>query len=101
YDQFSFIDVLQGKIPTTALKDKILLIGTMAKEDPSDFAATPYSKNQMSNPKIAIHANILDSVLNNHGILRVPVWINGLLTFILSAFIFWWVMTAKPLAGLL
>lgn len=101
YPHYSFIDVLNGKIPAENLAGRILLVGTMAKEDSGDFAGTPYAQNPMANPKLAIHANILDSLIRDNGISLAPAWINSVITFLLTAFVFWWVMFSKPLSGVL
>ena len=100
YHRVSFLDVLHGGLPPDALKGKIVLIGTLIKEDSSDFAFTPYSKAPFSNSKMVIHANILDSIIHNDGIIRAPYWVNWLATFAVTAFVLWWVLNSTPLYGL-
>ena len=72
YPRYSFADVLNHRVPPENLKNKIILVSTLSSDDSSDFAFTPYSRGSFSNPKIAVHANILDSVMNKDGIERVP-----------------------------
>ena len=99
YPVISFIDVLQGNISPEQLRGKIVLVGTLSKENASDFAFTPYSKASFANPKIAIHANVLNSVMTDDGIVRVANWANWLSTFIVVAIVFWWVLNSTPLYG--
>ena len=41
YKRISFYDVLEGNVAPSDIAGKILLIGTLARENPSDFALTP------------------------------------------------------------
>lgn len=99
YPRYSFVDVIRGHIPTDALKDKIVLVSTMTREDAGDYAYTPFSKVPFTNPKIAIHANILDSVMRDDGIIRAPSMLNTIITFSVVAFVLWWVLSSTPLYG--
>lgn len=99
YARYSFIDVLKGGLPKDALKGKIVLVGTLSKDDSNDFAFTPYSKTAFASPKLVVHANILDSVLRNDGLIRVPAWANWLTTFAVTSFVLWWVLNSTPLYG--
>jgi signal transduction histidine kinase len=101
YKRISFSEVINNPVFSREfLKDKIVLVGTMTREDSSDYAFTPYNKEPFLNPKIALHANILDSVIQNNGIIRASTWLNWAFTFATSAFVLWWVLTSTPLYGL-
>jgi signal transduction histidine kinase len=99
YARYSFVDVLRGRVAPDALKGKIVLIDTMSKDDSSDFALTPYSKGTFQSPKLVVHANILDSLIHDDGIIRVAPWANWLTTFAVTAFVLWWVLNSTPLYG--
>jgi len=99
YLRYTFSDVLQNRIPKDALKDKVILVGPLSKDDSSHFAFTPYSHLAFSNPKILVHANILDSILHNTGISRAPPLTNGLITFGATATVLWWIISSTPLYG--
>ncbi len=100
YPHLSFLSLLENKIlDPNLLNGKILLIGTLSKDDSTDYAFTPYSKKSFTNPKIFVHANILDSILQNDGIRRAPAWINWSMTFALTSFVIAWVMSSTPLYG--
>jgi signal transduction histidine kinase len=99
YPRYSFSDVLQGRIPKDSLQGKVVLVGPLSKDDSSHFAFTPYSHLAFSNPKIILHANILDSILHDTGISRAPQLANGFITFISIATVLWWIMNSTPLYG--
>ncbi len=99
YPRHSFIDVLNHRIPPGSLNQKIILVGTLSSDDSSDFAFTPYSKNSFTNPKLTIHANILDSVIHQNGIKRAPQLVNWIVTFVVTTSVLWWIMTSTPVYG--
>jgi len=99
YPSVSFIDVLKGNVQPGFFRGKIVLVGTISKEDWSDYTFTPYSKEPFANPKLAVHANILDSVIHDQGVLMAPGWINSLATFAVITFVLSWVMGSSPLGG--
>ncbi len=99
YPHYSFSDVVNHRVSPQTLNGKIILVGTLSSDDSSDFAFTPYSRVSFTNPKLAVHANILDSVIDRDGIERVPNFVNWLVTFIVTTSVLWWIMTATPLYG--
>lgn len=99
YKVYSMIDVLEGRVPRSKLENKIILVGSMSRTDSEDYAFTPYSKRPFVNPKLVVHANILDAVMHNQGIVRSPDWLNWVTTFLVTAFVIWSVFTYTPLYG--
>jgi signal transduction histidine kinase len=87
YPRYSFVDLIEGKIPLGTLKDKIVLVGTFQRENPNDFTLINSMKQYSLTPKILIHANILDSILNHQGITEVKPSILAIFCFILSLLI--------------
>lgn len=101
YLRISFIDIIENRVNADRLKNKIVLVGTLSQESNSDFVLTPFARSFAIGPKLLVHANILDSVLKNNGILRLGnVW-NWVITFILTLFVIAWVFHSSPLVGLL
>ena len=99
YKRISFVDILNGNIPLDAIKGKIVLVGTLSREDSSDFVATPYSKGSFVNPKLVVHANILDSVIHDDGIVRAPTWVNYLQTLFVVTAVILSVLKFSPIIG--
>ena len=99
YKVYSVVDVLEGRIPREKLANKIVLVGSMSRTDSDDYAFTPYSKRPFANPKLVVHANILDAVLNNRGVVLSPDWLNWVTTALVTAFVIWSVFTYTPLYG--
>jgi len=84
YARYSFVDLIEGKIPAGELKDKIVLVGTFQRDNPNDFTLLNASQNSQLFPKILVHANILDSILNKQGIKEVSFPYLAVLSFLLS-----------------
>jgi hypothetical protein len=99
YERISYHEILDGKFKNEAFRNKILLVGSFLRESPSDFTYTPYSRTDFVNPKLLIHAHILDSVIHDDGITLLPAWINWIITFVMSSLVFWWVLNLTPLYG--
>ncbi len=99
YTVYSMIDILEGRIAPEKIRGKTVLVGSMSRTNSDDFAITPYSKRAFANPKIIVHANILDAILTDRGIIRSPDWLNWVTTFLVVTFVIWSVFTYTPLYG--
>ena len=64
----SITDVLENRIPSGFLKDKILLVGATGQSS-NDFFFTPYSSSFFTSPKripgVVIHANIISQIVSS------------------------------------
>ncbi len=69
FPHYSFVDVLNGTVPASAFKDKIVLVGATAIGI-YDMRVTPFSGVF---PGIEVNANIIDNLLRNDAISR-PDW---------------------------
>ncbi len=99
YREIAFEDVLDGTIPSAELKGRILLVATATREDSSNFAFTPYSSAPYATSKAAIHANILDSILRNDGLIRPAPWVRTVSTFATTTAVLGVVLRSTPLMG--
>lgn len=97
YRQRTFGEVIRGEVPADELRGKIVLISTVSRQNSNDFAFTPYSSAPYANPKLVIHANILDSIIHNEGLARVSVWSTAAITYALTALVLWGVLALTPL----
>jgi len=84
YPRYSFVDLIEGKIPEGTLKDKIILVGTFQRDNPSDFTLISSLDHFGHTPKLLIQANILDSILNQQGLKEVPSTALAIVCFLLS-----------------
>lgn len=84
YARYSFFDLIEGKIPAGELKDKIILVGSFQRSNPNDFTLINSQQHAQLAPKILIHANILDAVLNKQGIKHLDFPILAAISFLLS-----------------
>ncbi len=99
YERVSFSDIINGRTKPDSLNGKIILIGSQTRQNLDDFTRTPFSKSSFGASKIAIHANILDSIMNNDGIVLLPNAVKGFLTFCFVAMTFWFVLNSTPMVG--
>lgn len=61
YPRYSFIDIVQGRIPAEQIRGKVLFVGATAPGI-YDLRVTPFSRNA---PGVEIHANIADNIISN------------------------------------
>lgn len=83
---YSYVDVLNGKVPSQLLNDKVVLIGATAK-NLHDERLTPISNENV--PGVYIHANAINTVLQQSYLQPASDLINTLIItlFGLAAFI--------------
>jgi len=87
YPRYSFIDLIEGKIPEGVLKDKIVLVGSLLRENPNDYTLINSMSRFGLTPKILVQANILDSIMNHQGITEVATPFLATFCFFLSLLI--------------
>lgn len=61
YPRYSFVDVVNGRIPPEQLKGKVLFVGATALGI-YDLRVTPFHKNA---PGVEIHASVADNIISN------------------------------------
>ncbi len=98
---FSGLDLLHGKIPESELKDKWVLVGSLSRDHATDFAFTPWSRKPFTNPKLSVHATILESIRSQETIIRGHPYWSHLITLLASAFVISCVFATSPVHGLL
>ena len=84
---YDFSDLLE-KESVPNLEGKIVLVDFLRREAINDFVFTPYSRITYKNPRLLVHASILNTLLQNDGISiaskKVDVFITVFLAFVLS-----------------
>jgi adenylate cyclase len=90
FQTVSMYQVLNGEVPPERFTDQIVLIGfTTVLEQ--DLHITPFDRTGRT-PGVEVHANVVDTLLNDDPIRRVPTWLAvglGLATIVLTALAFW------------
>lgn len=67
--QYSFVDVIQGKVPVQALQDKIVLVGVTASA--IDPLVTPYDRNPPASG-VHLHATLINNLLQHNPLWQCP-----------------------------
>lgn len=99
YPRTSFSDFLTSS--STAFKNKIVIIGNDTGLTSTDYILTPYSRETTAMTTAEMHANMLDTIILNTAIQKVPKTLNIFLVFLISLLTLHVVLTVKPARGLL
>lgn len=109
FQTFSISNLLAGRVPAEAVRDRIILIGSKA-ESINDLFQTPYSSRWTNIPEqmagVTIHANILsqllDAALDERPLLQTwsdPVeWVWILVWSGIGAMLTWWLKSPVRIA---
>ena len=100
FPRLSFSDALAGR-DLEKVAGKILLLETMRRDHMNDFVYTPYSRETFTNPRLMVHAAIVDTLLKNAGIKLVSRNIDVAITFLLALALAFVAITMRPSRGVL
>jgi signal transduction histidine kinase len=98
FPAIEFSNALEGK-DLDGVEGKILLVHSMRKEEINDYVFTPYSRMVYTNPRVLMHASILDTLLKNKGIVPVRPAVDAVLTFMLALVLAFTAITMSPSRG--
>lgn len=101
FPSYRFEDILDGKIDVSLFKGKAVLIGTDTGKSTREYVLTPYSREINAMTSVEMHANSLQTLIENSAPTRIPNWINILLTCLIAVLTVHVVLTLKPSHGLL
>lgn len=79
FTQYSYADVLNGRVPDSALRNKLILVGATAV-GMADSVPVPFSGLSGPMPGVEVHANVLTALRNGTAIHLMPRWLNALLS---------------------
>jgi signal transduction histidine kinase len=96
-----FHRVAVGNFPAGYFEDKIVIVGSRNIEKQSDFVLSAFNKEDYRTPKINIHAQILQSLLQNKSVYQLPQYITYALCLIISIFLSFIVSILRPTRGLI
>lgn len=99
FEYKEFVDVLEGKVPDSFLKDKILFVGATA-QGLKDIRSTPFSKDY---PGVEVHATIASNILNGEYMVRDTsyFYVGYLFVFAFGLFTSWIVYRFHPMVSFL
>lgn len=96
-----FHRVQTGSFPAGFFKDKIVLIGPSYVARSDDFVFTPYGKESVKSPKLNVHAQIINSLVNSETIMEVNPWITDIIAIVIAIFLSFIISKVQPTKGLL
>lgn len=98
--RYSYVDLLEGRVPPQALAGKLVLVGVTAT-GLGDFVPTPVSGLGQPMPGVEVLANVLISMRDGRLITTLPTLPTLLLTALLAIVPMLWLPRLMPLSGLL
>jgi hypothetical protein len=96
YPRIAFDQVMDGVFTQGRFANKIVLLGNDNGGQIKDYTKTPFSKEATSMTRVEMHANMLDTLIQNRAPIQVPAWINFLITIAISILTVHVLFTKKP-----
>lgn len=100
YKSIPYHRVLVGNFSPELFRDKIVLIGPNYISQKDNFYLTPFNLEEYKAPKLVIHANIIDSFIQNKTIKMLPRSVSNILAFIIGIVLSFLISRLKPKDGL-
>ncbi len=101
YKPMSFIDVRDGRFPKGTFTNKIVIIGSDTQLDTDDYVLTPYSRYPLAMSRLEAQANVIDTLIQNNGVMRTPAAFDLVLTLLVAYLTVLIVWSARPLMGII
>lgn len=100
YQKIAFHDVYRGLISPMAFMDKIILVGSNLELSEKDYLMTPFSRSSIAMTTTEMHANMIDTLILNNAVTRVPNYVNTISTILISIITVYIVFAVSPAMGL-
>lgn len=97
---YAFEDVISKKVPREAFADKIVIVGTDLGKSTDDYVLTPYDRSVTGMTYAEVQANNFQTLIDNNSPIRVPNWLNILITILTSILTVYVTLALKPGKGL-
>ena len=101
YHAESFHEVLMDDSKLAKFKNKIVILGRDIQTTSKDYVRTPYSRDIVAMTIVELNANMFDTLIRDDAPLKAPLWVNQLITALISYLTVLVVLTLKPVNGLL
>jgi signal transduction histidine kinase len=110
YPRLNFIDVVQGRALSDLITDKIIFVGQDLKTSKlvqignermeRDYVRTPYSRDVLAMTSAELHANMMDTLIENNAPIRENFGVDFFFVAIISLITVYVVFSLRPLVGL-
>jgi signal transduction histidine kinase len=104
YKTYNFEDILAGNFKKGEFKDKIIIIGRGDELTYDHYHKSPFHRKNdgmFCMTRSEIHANIIDTIINNRIITYAPNYITLILTIIFSILTIFLVFSLRPINGII
>lgn len=99
YKEYSFSDVLEKRFPKGSFSGKIVLIGSDTRAETTDYLRTPFNRDALAMPKVEVFANMVETLIQNDGIIRPPTWLDTFVTVLVCLLTLYFTFNLRPLKG--
>lgn len=100
FPSYTFEEIIDKKIPLDALKGKLVIVGPDTSRSAKDYATTPYSRDVEAMTAVELQANQFQTLIDNNAPVRIPNWLNFIITLIISILTVYVTLSLKPGRGL-
>jgi signal transduction histidine kinase len=101
YRTIPFHRVLVGSFSSELFKDKIVLIGPNYSSERGNYLLTPFNNEEYKAPKIIVHAEIIDALIQGKTVKVIPRIYSNLLALFLAIFLSFAISKLRPKDGLI
>lgn len=100
YPLTSFHSVMNQEFPPGTFKGKIVFVGLDTETEALDYVRTPFERGVLAMSVLELHANMMDTLILNSSPVRMPPYVNFILTALVALIISYAVLALKPAHGL-
>ncbi len=101
YKTIPFHRVLVGNFSPELFKNKLVIIGPNYISEKDNFYLTPFNQEEYRAPKLMVHANIIDSFIQNKTIKMLPRIYSNILSLLMAILLSFIISRLKPKDGLI
>lgn len=96
-----FHRVVVGNFPKGFFKDKIVLVGPQYLSNSSDFIQTPFEKDTARTPKLAVHADVIEALIEEKTIYDVKDLTTQIASVLIAILLSYIISRVQPVKGLM
>lgn len=90
-----------GLFPKGYFTDKIVLVGPSYISNVADYVLTPFNKEEYRTPKLALHGQLIQSLIREKTVYQIPRWVTNILCLIVAMALSMTISQVRPTKGLL